>query len=525
MSQSNPNQRIAKPLLVSKRPQRIGSATTAAVVDNNTQSDNNNNTDTARFPKSRIEIPSLLEGLNVPEILQGKAVPSIETPWKVDDAILRPIPQFYPPLDPNCSTHVVDSTPSVVAARIAKCLQKRSISVEYDDEMNTANCMTCDRVHFVVHLYRGDAHPYPPQHEHDMETPPDLSHSVIVECLRTRGNPMTFHEHCRAILNTATGMCDGSDQRPCIQTTVSEFARLKRKTSNECILERPAKRRANSTQTALLSVERSLSLLQKDRLGAQRLGMESVVMLTDERCSGIETAVFCALAIVGAPVTADLPENYNNESLLNLHDWIMSLIQERVTPTEIVEDVNIGGKGTQDDGLPPGSLKSDYYNDKSEGATGPQGSLNAPAIVTKSDYISHEDAHHGGIIRSLALRAFANALSILSREQSKLLKSILVMQSPQLVAKPILTALAEDLSGSLRPPTAVTGTRLASQHEAALAAICIGVLADHSDVARRSLAKSKQLSVVDTLEKARDLSRHDVLSKEAGRALQSVLSS
>mmetsp|Transcript_7384 Transcript_7384/g.11197 ORF Transcript_7384/g.11197 Transcript_7384/m.11197 type:complete len:519 (-) Transcript_7384:168-1724(-) len=503
------NQRMAKPSLISKKPSPIGSAVSAAPADN---------TNNDRFPQSRIEMPSLLAGLNVPDILKGNAPSSIQTPWKVNDATLPPIPPFYPPLDPNCSTHVMDATPSVVVARIAKCLQNRSISVEYDDEMNTATCMTCDRVHFVVHLYRGDSNP-PPPHEHDMESPPDLKHAVIVECLRTRGNPISFHEHCRSILNTAMAMCDGSDARPCIQTCVTEFARLKRKSSDERLMERPAKRRANSTQTALLSVERSLSLLQKDRLGAQRLGMESVVMLTDERCSGMETAVFCALAIVGAPVTADLPKDYNNECLHNLHDWIMSLVQERVTPIEIVEDVNIGHEGNHANDIPaPKSLKSAFYDDDSDEQQ--KGTLEEASPITRSDFVSHEDAHHGGTIRAMALRAFANSLSILSREQSKLLKSILLMQSPQLVSKPLLMALAEDLSGSVRPPTAVTGTRLASQHEAALAAICIGILADHSAVAKRSLAKSKHLSVVGTLEKARDLSRHDVLSREAGRALE-----
>jgi hypothetical protein len=54
--------------------------------------------------------------------------------WAVNDTSLRPIPKFYPPLDPRCTTFVSDSSPSVVAVRISECLRKRSIAVEYDEE-------------------------------------------------------------------------------------------------------------------------------------------------------------------------------------------------------------------------------------------------------------------------------------------------------------------------------------------------------------------------------------------------------
>jgi hypothetical protein len=42
-------------------------------------------------------------------------------------------------LDPNCTAYVGDASPSVVAIRIAECLRKRSIAVEYDEEA-VSNC-------------------------------------------------------------------------------------------------------------------------------------------------------------------------------------------------------------------------------------------------------------------------------------------------------------------------------------------------------------------------------------------------
>jgi len=54
--------------------------------------------------------------------------------WTVSDTSLRPIPPFYPPLNPRCTVYVGDAMPSVVAVRISECLRKRSIAVEFDDE-------------------------------------------------------------------------------------------------------------------------------------------------------------------------------------------------------------------------------------------------------------------------------------------------------------------------------------------------------------------------------------------------------
>lgn len=84
--------------------------------------------------------PSLLAGLTLPaegswEDDDGQlAPPRPRRLWRVNDTSLKPVPYFYPPLDPRCSVFVSDAPPSVVAVRIGECLRKRSISVEYDEE-------------------------------------------------------------------------------------------------------------------------------------------------------------------------------------------------------------------------------------------------------------------------------------------------------------------------------------------------------------------------------------------------------
>ena len=83
--------------------------------------------------------PSLLAGLNLPintnlDDDEQVAPPRPRRLWKVNDTSLKPVPYFYPPLDPRCTVFVSDAPPSVVAVRIAECLRERSISVEYDEE-------------------------------------------------------------------------------------------------------------------------------------------------------------------------------------------------------------------------------------------------------------------------------------------------------------------------------------------------------------------------------------------------------
>jgi hypothetical protein len=132
-----------------------------------------------------------------------------------------------------------------------------------------------------------------------------------------------------------------------------------------------------------------------------------------------------------------------------------------------------------------------------------------------------EDMYHGGVLRSLAMRTFANALSVLSKYESQSLRSILSDKSP-LVSESFLAALVEDLAGASRPPAIVAGTRLASSHEAALAAMCLRILAEYSVMATKRLVPPKQerQPVLDALDKARNagLASSSILALESERA-------
>merc|ERR1711862_777920 len=124
------------------------------------------------------------------------------------------------------------------------------------------------------------------------------------------------------------------------------------------------------------------------------------------------------------------------------------------------------------------------------------------------------EENHCGVLRSLALRVFVNALEVVSKKQSDMLRSVLQGECSHLVSKRFLSALVDDLAGAIRPPAVVEGTRLSSVHEAALSIRCLGILGEHSDVAHKFLLSDMAL---ESLEKARAACRstHDVLAAEA----------
>ena len=371
--------------------------------------------------------------------------------------------------------------------------------------------MTVDRCVFVIRLFQGSSRNHP-RHNLDMESRPDFSHGVLVECMRLRGSCISFHHACRAVLNSALSHSTGADHRKPYQTASNEFPRMllqpphKRKGSGMKLLSPSgAKKPKNSSSgggpqssMALESLERAVQLLRKDRLGPQQLAMESLVSLTDPESSGIDTAMHCSLAVLGAPITGGCGEEV---FLRELHqEWIVKLLQDRILPNE-------GEAGGEAEVVcnQPGSLLTKCATD---------GGLDASAA---SAWTTGSGEQHGGIMRALCLRVFTNALTLVAQEQPALLKNILEVQSHHLVSEAFISSLLEDLAGATRPPVVVQGTRLASAHESALAIRCLGLLGEYSTSANKQIL---QESVLASFEKVRAVGRstHDVLAEEADRA-------
>ena len=336
--------------------------------------------------------------------------------------------------------------------------------------------MTMDRVHFTIHLYRGAIS--------EDGTKPDFSHGVIVECMRVRGDVISFHYISRAILRAATGVSDGADTRS-IKSPMEVPA-----VARPSLL--PRKRKA--TAGLVTGLEDALSLLKKDRICAQRLGMERLVMLTDEYSSGKEIAVYTSKAVLG--------DGFSESTTEEASTWVLTLIEDRIAPGEAVEVLPAQNESSNISVLEESTVSS--------------GDSTLPEL---------QDIHHGGVLRALAMRTFANALSVLSKYESESLRSILSNKS-RLVSESFLEALVEDLAGASRPPGIAAGTRLASSHEAALAAKCLSILAEYSETATKILIPPKQdrQPVLDALDRARTvgMASNIFLQQESERAFLSL---
>lgn len=363
--------------------------------------------------------------------------------------------------------------------------------------------MTVDRCQFVINMFQGSSKQHP-RHGMDMTARPDFSHGVIVECMRLRGSCISFHHACRAVLQASLSHSTGADHRPLHKTAANEFPRLlepphKRKAGMRLLSPRSSKKprlgAGPHSSEAIEALEHAWQWLRKDRLEPQQLAMEKLVALTDPESSGLDTAMHCSLSILGAPITGGCGEE---GFLSELHEnWIVKLLRDRVLPGETEHDEGFSGTIC---------TLSKCSTEKDQGGK----------AGASSSWNETGDEHHGGIMRALALRAFANALALVAQEQPTLLKSILDVQSHHLVSQPFISALLEDLAGAIRPPAVVQGTRLASAHEAALSIRCLGILGEHSDFAKSQIVSD---SVLGSLEKARATGRstHDVLAEEADR--------
>eukprot|EP00934_Nitzschia_sp_Nitz4_P002445 Nitzschia sp. Nitz4//scaffold72_size95085//19777//21261//NITZ4_004748-RA/size95085-snap-gene-0.119-mRNA-1//-1//CDS//3329557339//2440//frame0 len=385
--------------------------------------------------------------------------------WAVQDASLPRIPKLYPPLNPNCTTYVGDASPSVVAVRIAECLRKRSMAVEYDDESATATVMSVDRCHFQVQLWKGN-----------VTDIADFSHGVVVECLRVRGPALSFYPACRAILQAALGQSTGDDARPMHQTNGLEFprllegdpSRLGNQSDSPSFVGMPRSPKAASPERAL---EQAMELVKKDRIDTQMLGMERLVDLTTPSICGKETAVFVSLQLV----------EKNPQ-------WLVDMIQEEEA-----------------------SPDSTTYESTALDSNVTHSTIGLAAFPEEGRHISAMRAH--------ALRILCNTLSTLSAAQ--ILPRVLSKQEGgstkhPMIDNPMINALVSDLKGANRPPGIVQGTKLASAHETTLAVRILRILGENTPTVKLVLESD---AVLERLETARLCGRatHLQLQQETER--------
>lgn len=488
------------------------------------------------LPRSLVEGENGKDRMSTPgATLSSHVPPRPRRLWAIQDTSLKPVPAYYPPLDPHCTCLVTDVSPSFVAVRISECLRKRSIAAEYDEEAVTARCFTVDRVQFCVQLYQGGGS-RTTNHDPLASAPQG---TVVVECQRWSGNVTSFHAACRAILQAAQGLDTGANESLTHRRSHAnglEFPSLKRRRLSFDVPGQEQRYHAiHPVLAAQDGLEAARELLDKDRLECQQLGMERLVNLTTFDIAGDEVTTEVSRQIVQHP------------------DFLLELIVHSEAKNATATTANrVKGKAGRN---PQKSQKNDNV-DKANTAL-IRSFLEASAVVIPSTKrkgnqaktgdtlnLSPDECKHLSHLRSMALRVLCNSLYNLSKVnqlQAALFGSAMTgarkgttdftnrgeqgVQHHPLVEPPVLLSLVQDLMGASRPPSVVeAGYKLASVHEAALAVRCLRLLAGNendNDTSPSSAVREFLLSdpVLERLELARSCGRatHWALQQEAER--------
>lgn len=526
-----------------------------------------------------VGIPRLSEGLSPPEfqdvarlsfcssassscgdseIVQDQS-PTLSS-WQVQDDRLKPIPPLHPPIHPCCMVYVGDNsaTPSIIAYRISECLRKRSIVVEYDSETTTptATCLNQEGVMFVIYLYRGGkgsmgtsvgsnhALDSGVNDSFDSQTLTynkkkyekiDFSHGIIVECMRIRGDVISFHRDCRAILSCARGDSDGLDdlrsskvallhsslgfgcQKSRARHAVGAIVQIQDNVELLDVDEIPNnvlhgfKRNRfvsqsqneynNATKATFQALTHAFRNIEKDRLDCRLLGMESLVMLTDVRCCGVERAYLASLTVLGSctsnkrwlqgPFASKRDDDsYGSHHISRIHERVMAFAkgngmslsssQRTTSPTHLLAESDHRGHDN--------NYEHDELDDHET-----NNDIQQECAITK-EYNVH--------LRRNALHILANAFDNIIRycDDFPLLPR---PSCDDVTTVEFLERLGEDLSGATRPPM----TTLGSAHESCYAAKILRLLSMYSNrgytLVNEGVVGDPSRSINDLLDRAR----------------------
>ena len=203
----------------------------------------------------------------------------LDSTWNVTNST-KSLPRI-PPLYVLERTRAVignDTSPAVIADRIAQSLQELSFDAQYDGEHATALVFCPDRLIFYVRLF---------QSSNGTE---ESSNSFIVEIQKKSGSSFRFHNYARLLLRAAaTGN----------KADAKSLSKLR-----PALLQYPGARRKEDSDASTVekevehSLERVTTLLRKDRFDANLLGMESLVLLTDTQSTTFDKAMCAARYIV-----------------------------------------------------------------------------------------------------------------------------------------------------------------------------------------------------------------------------------
>ena len=334
----------------------------------------------------------------------------------------------------------------------------------------TATCLTVDRCQFAVNLYRGND-----SDSNDLGI--DFSDGVVVECLRISGNTISFHYACREILQAAAGQSTGEDLRPSFATNGMEFRRIMSSSSSRLLEQLPSLSSQRHGTAVVLELEHVRELLGKDRYECQQAGMERLVAFSCEEVSGPDVCMAVCTEILTSR-------------------WFPQYLDSNST---IAPNRNTQSCGT---GASVMSACASSFLEVEEKQASTEEANKVP-----------EQIRHEGQLRASAIRVLCNALTFCSKRD--ILSKFCTGNDSWLNNRDLWRTLVNDLKGTNRPPSVVlTGNRLSSSHEAALALRCLRILGSHIETCKEYVQRDHVLGRLE-LARACGRSTHLFLQQEA----------
>lgn len=321
-------------------------------------------------------------------------------------------------------------------------------------------------------------------------------------------------------------------QHPSSVATTSRLLKRRKPTLVYKTIGSPTGPSNDQTMIAEQSLEGAIELLQKDRLECQQLGMERLVNLTNRDSVGNTVCRYVCrrlLLLEQGSDNSDMPEGIESSSKKwSLMGFLMHPGAEQASllvpddKSDEIESLGIIPRRHESKNnrmvrsfLESSALSAVTPHSKKHSIVRSNRSISPPSFSSpfrkiramtrqssggagvrnqSNDQLSREILRHEARLSSLAMRVFCNALDYLS--STKELPEILyptvsdcrtthkvhsTIRQPSRWVKPaFLLSLVQDLQGAGRPPSvSETGYKLASVHEAAMAARCLRLLAGY----------------------------------------------
>lgn len=223
---------------------------------------------------------------------------------------LKPIPNYYPLESSNRVLNEHEFELSEVTSNLSEAFRVLGIQTKYFESPAGAALLTPELVEIYLYLWKKG------------------NGQICIEVQRRRGDSVTFYRYARQILEAASGDFDVSEY--------TDFSSSHYLRAAEKLLKTEMTNSSKEREESLMSIELAANLLQKERLDARILGMESLCILTDPRKTCLNTAILVSRAVILGRHSGE-----DHYACRLIHEFVLNIVQKRCMSDEdsLLEDM------------------------------------------------------------------------------------------------------------------------------------------------------------------------------------------